>query len=75
MILNTIREGKIVPSHVTVKLIQKEMDLNENNKFLIDGFPRSEENRIAFEKIVSFILYFLCIRLKEKLNFLLWYFE
>lgn len=64
MILNTIREGKIVPSHVTVKLIQKEMDLNDNNKFLIDGFPRSEENRIAFEKIVgaepNVVLFFEC---------------
>lgn len=54
MILNTIREGKIVPSEVTVKLILKEMESSDNYKFLIDGFPRSEENRIAFEKIVSF---------------------
>jgi UMP-CMP kinase len=54
MILNTIREGRIVPSEVTVKLIQKEMESSDNHKFLIDGFPRSEENRIAFERIVSF---------------------
>lgn len=69
MILNRIREGKIVPSQVTVKLIQKEMESSDNKKFLIDGFPRSEENRIAFEKIVSFILYFLYILLKVRLNF------
>ena len=56
MILNTIREGKIVPSQVTVKLIQKEMESSDNKRILIDGFPRSEENRIAFEKIVSFVL-------------------
>lgn len=54
MILNTIREGRIVPSDVTIKLIQKEMESSDNHKFLIDGFPRSEENRIAFERIVSF---------------------
>lgn len=54
MILNTIKEGKIVPSELTVRLIQKEMESSDNYKFLIDGFPRSEENRIAFEQIVSF---------------------
>jgi UMP-CMP kinase len=54
MILDTIREGRIVPSDVTIKLIQKEMESSDNHKFLIDGFPRSEENRIAFERIVSF---------------------
>jgi UMP-CMP kinase len=53
MILDTIREGRIVPSAVTVKLILKEMESSDNRKFLIDGFPRSEENRIAFERIVS----------------------
>jgi UMP-CMP kinase len=52
-ILNTIKEGRIVPSEVTVKLIQREMESSDNHKFLIDGFPRSEENRIAFEQIVS----------------------
>lgn len=56
MILNTIREGKIVPSEVTVKLLQKEMESSDNHKFLIDGFPRSEENRRAFEEIVSLAL-------------------
>lgn len=56
MILNTIREGKIVPSEVTVKLIRREMELSDNHKFLIDGFPRSEENRRAFEEIVSLAL-------------------
>lgn len=53
MILDTIREGKIVPSEVTVKLILRELESGDNHKFLIDGFPRSEENRIAFEHIVS----------------------
>ncbi|XWS47654.1 hypothetical protein CRYUN_Cryun13aG0002700 [Craigia yunnanensis] len=64
MILNTIKEGKIVPSQVTVKLIQKEMELRDNHKFLIDGFPRTEENRIAFERIIgvepNVVLFFDC---------------
>ncbi|KAL5744364.1 hypothetical protein ACOSP7_027225 [Xanthoceras sorbifolium] len=64
MILDTIKEGKIVPSEVTVRLIQKEMESSDNYKFLIDGFPRSEENRIAFEKIMgaepNIVLFFDC---------------
>lgn len=56
MILNMIKEGKIVPSELTVKLIQKEMKSIDSLKFLIDGFPRNEENRIAFERIVSSLL-------------------
>ena len=53
MIENMIKEGKIVPSEVTIKLLQQAMIKNENDKFLIDGFPRNEENRAAFESVVS----------------------
>ncbi|XP_039046749.1 probable UMP-CMP kinase 2 isoform X1 [Hibiscus syriacus] len=64
MILNTIKEGKIVPSQVTVKLIQKEMESSGSNKFLIDGFPRTEENRVSFERIIgvepNVVLFFDC---------------
>ncbi|XP_057457022.1 UMP-CMP kinase isoform X2 [Lotus japonicus] len=64
MILSTISEGRIVPSQVTVKLILREMESSDNHKFLIDGFPRSEENRIAFEKIIGsepdIVLFFDC---------------
>ncbi|KAL6007932.1 hypothetical protein ACLOJK_033437 [Asimina triloba] len=54
MILETIKDGKIVPSSVTVELIKRAIESSDNNKFLIDGFPRSDENRNAFERIVSF---------------------
>lgn len=57
MILDTIKEGNIVPSEVTVKLIQTAMESSRNRKFLIDGFPRTEENRVAFEQIVGFLLH------------------
>lgn len=53
MILNTIKEGKIVPSEVTVNLIKKAIEASRNTRILIDGFPRSEENRIAYERVVS----------------------
>lgn len=53
MISNMIKEGKIVPSEVTIKLLQRAMLEGGNDKFLIDGFPRNEENRAAFEAVVS----------------------
>lgn len=52
MIQNLMMEGKLVDSSIVVQLIQKAMLESKNDKFLIDGFPRNEENRIAFEKIV-----------------------
>ncbi|KAJ8492893.1 hypothetical protein OPV22_014614 [Ensete ventricosum] len=64
MISNMIKEGKIVPSEVTVELLQKAMLESGNNKFLIDGFPRNEENRATFENVTKiepeFILFFNC---------------
>lgn len=53
MIQNMIKDGKIVPSEVTIKLLQRAMLESSNDKFLIDGFPRNEENRAAFESVVS----------------------
>lgn len=65
MIQNMIKEGKIVPSEVTIKLLQRAIEENGNDKFLIDGFPRNEENRAAFESVVSLLftssLTFLCV--------------
>lgn len=64
MIQNMIKEGKIVPSEVTIKLLQKAMHESSNDKFLIDGFPRNEENRAAFESVTKiepeFVLFFDC---------------
>lgn len=64
MIDNTIKEGKIVPSEITVKLLQEAMIKSENGRFLIDGFPRNEENRAAFENVIKispdFVLFFDC---------------
>lgn len=54
MIQNMISEGKIVPPEVTIKLLEKAIMETENDKFLIDGFPRNEENRATFEAVVSF---------------------
>ncbi|KAK4476469.1 hypothetical protein RD792_015623, partial [Penstemon davidsonii] len=64
MIQNMIKDGKIVPSEVTIKLLQRAIEENGNDKFLIDGFPRNEENRAAFELVTGiepeFVLFFDC---------------
>ncbi|KAI3504968.1 hypothetical protein L1887_26794 [Cichorium endivia] len=64
MILETITKGKIVSSEVTVKLLKSAIESAETCKFLIDGFPRSEENRVAYEEIIGIepevVLFFDC---------------
>ncbi|XP_024396920.1 UMP-CMP kinase 3 [Physcomitrium patens] len=64
MIQNMIKEGKIVPAEVTVKLLEKAMKESDNDKFLIDGFPRNLDNRKCFDEVTGiepqFILFFDC---------------
>ncbi|XP_071734314.1 UMP-CMP kinase [Rutidosis leptorrhynchoides] len=64
MILETITKGKIVSSEVTVKLLKRTIESSETDRFLIDGFPRSEENRVAYERIIGIepevVLFFDC---------------
>uniref|UniRef100_A0ACD5VGE1 Uncharacterized protein n=1 Tax=Avena sativa TaxID=4498 RepID=A0ACD5VGE1_AVESA len=66
MIQNFMHEGKLVPSDVSVRLLLKAMLASGNDKFLIDGFPRDEENREAYEKIINidpeFVLLIDCSR-------------
>ena len=52
MVAQMIKEGQIVPSHVTISLLQRAMAESGQNRFLIDGFPRNDENRNAFEQQV-----------------------
>jgi len=64
-LINTmIKEGKIVPSEITVGLLDKAMQLSGKNKFLIDGFPRNEENNNAWEKDMGH---------KVDMKFVLWF--
>lgn len=61
-------EGKIVPSEITVMLLQKAMEKSglKGGRFLIDGFPRNIENLSTWEKLmnetvdVPFILHLDC---------------
>ncbi|XP_041134460.1 UMP-CMP kinase-like [Polyodon spathula] len=71
LIENYIRDGKIVPVEITISLLQRAMEetmkLNEENKkFLIDGFPRNEDNLQGWNRTmdgkadVKFVLFFDC---------------
>ena len=51
MINQILVDGKLVPSEITTKLLLNAMQRCENNKFLIDGFPRSQENMDCWEKM------------------------
>ncbi|XVF71361.1 hypothetical protein PTKIN_Ptkin12aG0031000 [Pterospermum kingtungense] len=53
MIQDFKKEGKLVPSDVVVKVLQQAMQRSENEKFLIDGFPRNEENRVSAENVLK----------------------
>jgi len=66
MISQMIKNGQIVPSEVTVGLLEKAMNSSGSSKFLIDGFPRNEENNNSWEKHMgekanfAFVLVFDC---------------
>ena len=48
-----IKEGKIVPAEITVSLLLKAIKEDKHSFFLIDGFPRNEENRSAWFKLAD----------------------
>lgn len=66
MIEGLISQGKIVPSEVTVRLLKEAMEkATGTNKFLIDGFPRNQENLDVWERdmqhcVVQFVLNLDC---------------
>lgn len=67
MIKTYIKEGQIVPLEVTVQLLENAMtetiEASGNRKFLIDGFPRKQDQAFAFEEQVvrsGFTLFFEC---------------
>lgn len=58
--------GKLVPSEILVKIVQKKLLDNPKGLFLLDGFPRNEENVKVWNKIIgssadaSVILFYDC---------------
>eukprot|EP01132_Coremiostelium_polycephalum_P001442 gene1442-1817_t len=66
MIATMIKNGEIVPSVVTVNLLKNAINDNPTKNFLVDGFPRNEENNNSWEENMKdvvdtkFVLYFDC---------------
>ncbi|GKU97453.1 hypothetical protein SLEP1_g10596 [Rubroshorea leprosula] len=64
MIEDYKKEGKLVPSELAVRLLKQAVQRSKSKKFLIDGFPRNEENHIFAEKILKiepdFVLFLDC---------------
>ncbi|XP_021954300.1 UMP-CMP kinase isoform X2 [Folsomia candida] len=59
-----IRDGTIVPVEITCSLIERAMNESGSSLFLIDGFPRNQNNLEGWEKEMSdkvnvlFVLFF-----------------
>ena len=59
-------EGKLVNSEILVKIIETRLKAGPTKKYLLDGFPRSQENMDVWDKIIGktaeikFLLYFEC---------------
>lgn len=53
MINTYIKEGKIVPAEVTVRLLKNAMERSGSDRFLVDGFPRDLENLECWKKQMS----------------------
>lgn len=66
LIENYIKEGKIVPVEITCSLLEKAMTESGKDKFLIDGFPRNQNNLDGWNNVVAnkidlqFVLFFDC---------------
>lgn len=48
-----IGEGKIVPVALSLGLLKKAMDASPAKRFVIDGFPRNEDNLVGWNELMS----------------------
>lgn len=61
-----MKEGKLVPVAISCGLLKKAMFKSKRDKFLIDGFPRNQDNIDGWTKDVGnyvdlqFVLFFDC---------------
>lgn len=51
MIEEYIKEGKIVPVEVTIKLLLSAIEKDGGKLFLIDGFPRNTNNLAGWQQV------------------------
>ncbi|XP_066246722.1 UMP-CMP kinase [Euwallacea similis] len=61
-----IKEGKIVPVEITCSLLERAIAASGKQNFLIDGFPRNQNNLDGWNKVMAdkvnlqFVLFFDC---------------
>jgi len=58
-----MEKGELVPTELVLKMLKDEMLRLKSNKYLLDGFPRSLEQAIMFEKDIipcDFAINFKC---------------
>jgi UMP-CMP kinase len=48
-----MKETKLVPADLAVKVIRKAIAINGVRRYMIDGFPRNKENWTAFQEIMK----------------------
>lgn len=66
LIQHHMKEGSIVPAEITCNLLKQAMEETKRNNFLIDGYPRNEDNLVTWQKVmgevsrVAFVLFFEC---------------
>ena len=49
-----IKEGKLVSSDLMVRIIQEKVERNNyGGRYLLDGFPRGQENVDVWEKLMA----------------------
>jgi len=65
MIENMIRNGQIVPSQVTINLLKKAIEQSDKSKFLVDGFPRNQENNLSWEQTMNGVVHLACLLMFE----------
>ena len=53
LIESTINEGKIVPSSITVALIEKAITNSKASRILLDGFPRNMDNLNTWNNLMK----------------------
>jgi adenylate kinase family enzyme len=74
LISECIDNGKIVPGHITIRLLKKAVESYDvDTQFLIDGFPREMQQCIDFEREITpcqFCLFFDCPLESKFLKFL-----
>ena len=63
LINQCIVEGKIVPVEITCGLLKKAMEKNgwASKKFLIDGFPRNQDNEQGWQSVMKDIVEVPCM--------------